>query len=664
MCNGLPVAIISSGLKLKEEKKVLSATTMASEKGLRRQIVRGLTKDVHPYTKPSMDFIKQVLDDAVKQGLVYDVTDMWDDILAFAMSSKNQKQYCIEIAMALPLKSEVDIQPESVDEKPIAYFDSEVYPNLFAVGYIRENGDEVVKLINPSPQQCEEILTQYRLIGYNNRPYDNHIMWARTLGWDNQALYDLSQRIIVENDRRSMFGAAYNIAYGDLYDIIVEKHSLKWWEIQLGLPHMEMDLPWDQPVPEDRIMDVMEYLENDVRSTKAVAIHKAGDIKARQILAELSGLELINTNRQHTEKLVFGNEEPQLRYTDLRIMFPGYEFDRFAVGKDKSTYKGQKVGEGGWVHADEGYYENVAVLDVASMHPTSIVEMNLFGGHTANFKKLMDIRLALKKKDFNRAIEIMPEIEPFVTIPHEGFDLAGAKALSDALKIVINSVYGLTAASFPNKFRDPDNVDNIVAKRGALFMVDLKEYVEKEGFKVVHVKTDSVKIPNATPEIIQKVTEFAKGYGYDMEHESTYDKFVLFNDAVYVAREDGQWSATGKQFQHPVVFKTLFSQEVIEPKDYVEVKQVVKGAMYLINVEDSVRHFVGRFGAFVPVVGGRQLVRIDGEKIAAVAGTKDYLWELDELAKGRDVDMTYFQELVNDAMDQVEKHVTYDSLIG
>ena len=663
--NGLPVSRISSGLKFKEEK-VHSATTMASEKGLRKQIVRGLTKDVHPYTKPSMDFIEKVLNDAVEQGLVFDVTDMFDDILGFAMSSNNQSQACIEIALRLPLKSQVDAEPEAPpEEAPIAYFDIEVFPNCNAVGYITEDGDEVVKMFNPTPQQAESLLLLYRLMGWNNRGYDNHILWAISLGWTPEAVYQLSQDIIVHNNRNAMFGKAYSATYGDLYDIIVDKKSLKMWQILLGLPHKEFNHPWDEPLPEEKVLEMLDYLENDVRSTKAVAHHKRGDIKAREILAELSGLQVINTNRQHTEQLVFGDvKEPALVYTDLREEFPGYEFDRFAPGKEKSTYKGHKVGEGGWVDSEEGYWENVGVLDVASMHPSSIIAMNTFGEYTPNFKRLLDIRLALKAKDIEAAMAVAPEIERFVTLPHEGYDIEGAKALSDALKIVINSVYGLTAASFPNRFRDERNIDNIVAKRGALFMVDLKEYVESLGAKVVHVKTDSVKIPNITQEIADKVVIFGQKYGYDFEWEATYDKFVLFNDAVYVAREDGMWSATGKQFQHPVVFKTMFSGEVIQPEDYVEVKQCAKGVFYLVTVESELREFVGKFGAFVPVVNGRQLVRIDGDKISAVSDTKGYLWELDELATDMTVDMTYFQEKVDEGIRAVEKYVPYSELIA
>lgn len=659
--NSLGVATITSGLPLKEEK-VLAPTQMKTEKQLRARIVKGLRKEVHPYTKPSMDFIEMVLKEAHESGIKFDVSDMWDDIFAFAMSSSNQRAVCIEKAMALQLVSEEE--PTAGQDQitsPIAYFDMEVYPNLVAIGWMLDEDDaKVTTLINPTAAEAEDLIEKLRLIGFNNRVYDNHILWALTLGWDNQAIYELSKAII-GNDRNAMFGQAYNLAYGDLYDIIVEKRSLKWWEIKLGLPHMEMDLPWDEPVPEDRILDVMQYLENDVRSTRAVAKHREADFRARQILAELTGLAVCNTNRQHTERLVFGENSrdpsPDLVYTDLREMFPGYTFDQFAPGKDKSMYKGHKVGEGGWVKSKPGMYENVGLLDVASMHPTSLVEMNMFGKHTQKFKELLDVRLAIKKGDYDLAGQLYDgRLAPYLG------DASTAKGLSDALKIVINSVYGLTAASFPNMFRDPENKDNIVAKRGALFMVDLYEYAEQEGFEIIHVKTDSVKIPNITQEIVDKVTIFGKKYGYDFEHEATYDRFCLVNDAVYVCREGDKWSATGAQFQHPVVFKSLFTDEEMEFKDYVEVKQVAKGVMYLRSEETGHDQFVGRFGAFVPVIGGRQLLRIDGEKESAVTGTKGHLWELDELAVNSDtfdIDMSYFQKLVDEGRATIEKFGSY-----
>ena len=111
------------------------------------------------------------------------------------------------------------------------------------------------------------------------------------------------------------------------------------------------------------------------------------------------------------------------------------------------------------------------------------------------------------------------------------------KELANALKTVVNSVYGLTSASFENPFRDPRNKDNIVAKRGALFMTLLKREVQKLGYTVAHIKTDSIKIPDADDRIREFVLKFGKEFGYDFETEAEFDKFCLVNDAVYIAKE-------------------------------------------------------------------------------------------------------------------------------
>ena len=102
-------------------------------------------------------------------------------------------------------------------------------------------------------------------------------------------------------------------------------------------------------------------------------------------------------------------------------------------------------------------------------------------------------------------------------------------------------------------------------------MINLKHEVQERGFTVAHIKTDSIKIPDATPEIIQFVMDYGKRYGYTFEHEATYDRMCLVNDAVYIAKyKDGKWTATGTQFQIPYVFKKLFSGEEIAFEDVCE----------------------------------------------------------------------------------------------
>lgn len=682
-CNNIPIAHINSGLPLKGVKKVINFDAVQSEKGLRNLIERNLKKEIHPATKPSIDFIYKILEDAYQSGLHYDVTDLRPKILAFAVNSSHQSEYCVKLVNQMKFRSEDASKPEVEDEEaPIVFFDVEVFPNLFLVNW-KYQGEEngCVRMINPSPQEIEKLL-RFRLIGFNCRRYDNHILYARYIGYSNQELFELSQRIIGES-RNCMFGEAYNLSYTDVYDFSSKKQSLKKFEIELGLHHQELGLPWDQPVPEELWPKIAEYCDNDVISTEATFNARQADWVARLILSELSGLCPNETTQHHAAKIIFGDDpHPQDKfvYTDLSEMFPGYKFENGV-----STYRGEVVGEGGYVWAEPGMYSNVPVDDIASMHPTSIEELNLFGPYTQNFSDIKSARIAIKHED-RKALETILDgrLLPFydaALLPDPKYTLDD---LAYAMKIVINIVYGLTSAKFPNKFKDPRNVDNIVAKRGALFMIDLKHEVQNQGFTVAHIKTDSIKIPNATPEILQFVEDFGKKYGYTFEHEATYDRMCLVNDAVYIAKYDDQgirnkggkhaneWTATGTQFQVPYVFKNLFSKEPIEFKDMCETKTVSAGLMYLDFNEDLPEgehkyQFVGKAGSFCPMkpgCGGGLLLREKDGKYYAVTGTKGYRWMeaevVQELHKEDDIDQSYYIALVDAAVETISKYGDFE----
>jgi hypothetical protein len=379
------------------------------------------------------------------------------------------------------------------------------------------------------------------------------------------------------------------------------------------------------------------------------------DFMARQILAALSGLTVNDTTQRHTSQIIFKGErdaQKEFVYTDLSLEFPGYTFEAGV-----SHYKGEETGEGGYVYAEPGMYQDVAVLDVASMHPTTIEILDLFGPYTKNYSDLKRARLAIKRHDYATARSMLGG----ALAPYLGSD-EDAAALAYALKIVINIVYGLTSASFRNAFRDVRNVDNIVAKRGALFMIDLKEAVQAQGFKVIHIKTDSIKVPQATPKIIKFIVDFGKKYGYDFEHEVTYEKFCLVNDAVYVAKAGGKWTAVGAQFAHPYVFKSLFSHEPFIFGDYCETKTVTKAALYL-QFGDAEPHFVGRAGSFVPVKegsGGAVLLRGKDGKFNSAAGTKGYFWKeaitLQYPEQADQIDLNYFRHLVDAAIKNLSQY--------
>ena len=665
-CNSIPIAKINSGLPLKGGKAVVNFESVKNEKALRTIIKKSLNKEYEPHaTKPAVDFIFKVLEDAYNDGLNYDVRDMKPSVISFAANSSHNAEYCLKKVTEMKFASEeASANIGKYKNDKYVFFDVEVFPNLFVVVWKME-GKDPIKMINPTSLDIEDLL-QFKLVGFNNRRYDNHILYARLVGYDNEQLFRLSQRII-DGHRTAMFGEAYNLSYADVYDFSSKKQSLKKFEIELGIHHQELGLPWDQPVPEDMWETVADYCVNDVVATEAVFNARKQDFIAREVLADISGLSVNDTTQMHTAKIIFGNDpKPQSKfvYTDLSEMFPGYTFEA-----GHSQYRGEDPGEGGYVYSEPGMYTDVALLDIASMHPNSLINLNAFGPYTENFKQLLDARLAIKHKEFDKAKKMLGgALVPYLESEDQ------AKDLSYALKIVINSVYGLTSAKFDCKFKDPRNVDNIVAKRGALFMIDLKHEVQERGYTVAHIKTDSIKIPNADKEIIDFVMEFGKKYGYTFEHEATYSKLCLVNQAVYIAKDasDGHWTATGTQFQVPYVFKTLFSHEPLEFRDMCETKTVTS-ALYLDMNEDLDEdqhdyHFVGRAGLFCPILpgsgGGILLRQTKDGGYAAATGTKGYRWMesemVKELGKEKEIDISYYNHLVDEAVKEISLYGDFE----
>ena len=393
--------------------------------------------------------------------------------------------------------------------------------------------------------------------------------------------------------------------------------------------------------------------------------------------------------------------------TETINAFPGYEFVEF--GEDKkphNMYRGEDVGFGGYVYAEPGMYGRTICFDVSGMHPASIRALNAFGEYTKNFGDIVDARIAIKHKDFEAARKMLDgKLAPYLD------DESQAKDLAKALKIAVNSVYGLTSAKFDNPFRDIRNRNNIVALRGALFMVNLKHEVQDRGFKVIHCKTDSIKVVNPSQEMYDFIIDYGKKYSYQFEIEHIFERICLVNDAVYIGKladddpeAPGEWTATGKQFAVPYVFKTLFSKEPIETKDMCETFSV-KSALYLDmneklpdvsgvekeaakldaqykkgnvseddyleakeNLEKKIEEghsyqFVGKVGQFCPIKpgkGGGVLLREQNGNYYAATGTTGYRWLESEMVLAIEnediIDRSYYDSLVDDAVDTISKY--------
>lgn len=738
---------------------MLSSKTIQDERKLRNMIVNNLNKQYMSSTKSSIDFIYHLLEEAYESGIPYDVSNMRGDIFNFASGSTHNAAYCTKLVPKMkftskdysPVPNLSEVNATNDKSLPIIFYDFEVFPNLIVLCWKFEGDNHpVMSMINPTPTEVDEWRQRGRLIDFNGRNYDRHIMFAIMLGWNNEQIYRLSQDIIVNG--KGHFAQARKLGYADILDFSSEKKSLKKFEIELGIHHQELGLPWDKPVPEGLWETVVEYCTNDVIATEAVFHSKdrQADFLAREILADLAGMPIDTPTNTLTATWIFGNDknpQRQFLYRDLskpvtevspEVMqylkdynlptsFTAYDgtksilpcFPGYSCFGGRSTYRGLEFGEGGYVSVKTGMWYDVWDEDVSGQHPSTIRINCLLGPkYTRRYNDIVDARVLIKHGDFEAAKKLMDgKLAKYLDDPTQ------AKSLSKALKIAVNSVYGLTFTSFPNQFRDPNNKDNIVAKMGELFMIDLMHRVEEKGFNVVHIKTDSIKIPGATPELIDFIWSFGKSYGYNFEHEFHFDRICLVNKAAFIAkisdREDingsdaGKWYPKATQFQTPYVFKTLFTHDDICFEDMCEFKSVSKGTIYLDMNEslpdvseyeselaksakmyrdgklsdisyDEIKarleplienghsyKFVGRVGSFCPIkpgAGGAKMVRLVDGKYYAVTGTKDHRWLESETVKQLNmknaIDVGYYDKLVEDAKAAVSKFGDFDAFVN
>ena len=410
LCTSLAIATISSGLPFKVETKMVNFDSIKNEKAIRTLIRRSLAKEYAPHaTVTSCEFINKILNDAYESGMHYDVRDLRPYVLTFASKSSHHASDCIAMVNQMPFQSEEPSEYVEADNDIIVFFDCEVFPNLFMICWKKAGeGNPTIRMINPSANDVEQLM-RFKLIGFNCRKYDNHLLYARLLGYNNQQLFELSKKMILEKDNRNVFfGEAYNISYTDVLDFASKKQSLKKWEIELKIHHQELGLPWNQPAPEELWDKIADYCCWDVAATEAVFNHLKGDYTARLILADLANGCPNDTTNTLAGKFIFGNEKhPQLVYTHLEETFPGYSYVVDENNKAHNMYRGEDVGFGGYVFSKPGMYGRTVVLDVSGMHPASIRAMNYFGDYTFRFGEIVDLRLAIKHKDFERARQML-----------------------------------------------------------------------------------------------------------------------------------------------------------------------------------------------------------------------------------------------------------------
>jgi len=450
----------------------------------------------------------------------------------------------------------------------IHIYDIETYINYFGVIFKNPDTKEIKEFIVYKDRNDFQALRRFILfeakwlVGYNNFYFDNQLLNYIYHNEDAtvESVYDLAHKIV--NSRDDFWEWKYRLPFKsvDLMKVGNLQKSLKLVAVNLKWPKIQ-DLPiqWNNAIEDNQLPLLHDYNLNDVEITEALYQKLLPEIRVRQETQELYDIPLISesdsgmANRLMEKFYGDATGQHKKEFKKLRterdiimfktIVFPDIVFFDSTLRellddiKTHVYYKHQKffnrtityggtkyqLGIGGIHSVDKGAVftadddTELIDADIASMYPTIIINNRLKPQHLDRkfidkYKEVRDKRIEAKKE--------------------------GRKVESDALKIVLNSVYG--------KFRNENHwlYDPLTALQvtinGQLYVLMLIEELTTEGFQVISANTDGIItiVPKDSKEKYERICESWCEYTkFDLEY-TNYTKYIRRDVNNYMAVKD------------------------------------------------------------------------------------------------------------------------------
>lgn len=148
---------------------------------------------------------------------------------------------------------------------------------------------------------------------------------------------------------------------------------------------------------------------------------------------------------------------------------------------------------GGYVmRSKPGLYKNVLVLDFKSLYPSIIrtFKVDPLGLAIATEQQTDDAIPGFLAANFSRQQHILPELVTQLWQQRDRAKQHNDKALSQAIKIIMNSFYGVLGSK-GCRFFNPQLASSIT-RRGHQIIQQSRDVIEQQGYPVIYGDTDSI----------------------------------------------------------------------------------------------------------------------------------------------------------------------------
>lgn len=430
-------------------------------------------------------------------------------------------------------------------DENLLFYDIEVFKfNSFVV--FKNINKEVVAVYHNDFEGITDTIRDKILVGYNNLFYDSHILDAMTKQHTPLQIKKLNDDII--SGRKMKY--TYNFKSLDCFQQIdVSSPSLKKIEGNLGKMILEssVDFTLDRALSPKEYEEALEYCKYDVDMTIEVFKKRINSyFKPKLSLVERLGNEKALNWNTTTLSANLLTPKPLPKWSSIRLHKDALEhrdegnMKMFSyvpeqvrehwLSKIEHNYSGDykgnisienfgceiEFGFGGLhgVHKTLSDVKDVKLLDVASMYPHIILNINALESASETYKSMLEERIEIKHKD---------------------------KTLSDALKLVLNSVYGNLKNKYSILF-DPLKAVS-VCLYGQIALYNLCERLS-ETCTIININTDGVAFTTNSEAYKQVWEDWQKDFNLTLEEEK-FDRLIQKDVNNYIAVDDEEIKVKG-----------------------------------------------------------------------------------------------------------------------
>ena len=484
--------------------------------------------------------------------------------------------------------------PPPPGEKPVAFYDTEAFPNYWSLKIRVQNGPVFSfslrhgESFNQSQiREIERLFSLFLVISFNGNYYDVPLICAALMGFACEQLKWLSDEIIVNQRKPWELGLSSDWKPADHIDVMEVLPGTGSQKQYAGRIHCKTmrDLPYepDAYLTAEQILQVNSYCENDL--TVLEDLYKALEPQRvmREHLSQRYGLDLRSkSDAQLAEAVIkrrceqaigariykpeidwnvrFRYEPPPwLTFQDAGLsrafelikgsifMLDGSGYVRMPPALDgleipigRTTYKlgigGHSKDECSVCKSDEFFV--IRDVDVASYYPNLILNSGKWPPALGQlflevFRIMKDERLDAKARE--------------KALKKSGLDYQLAHVENEGGKVMINGTFGKTGSPFSILFAPEMMIQTTVT--GQLSLLMLIERFEIQGIQVISANTDGVVIrcPRSKIPVADSIVKYwEKVSGLEMESSEYRAIYARDVNNYFAIKMDGEVKRKGE----------------------------------------------------------------------------------------------------------------------